>query len=144
MVNPGTPPLQLPQIKFLRRQAEDHLEELKSMRVTLPTITFDRSLIMYQKSRVVEILWLGRAHTDGDVFVYLPKEKVIVTGDALQGWMPYMGDGYTYDWIKTLESFSVGAQEEASDVVVLAGVPHEGVNSGKQVFQRGVRTRGVA
>jgi len=72
--------------------------------VTLPTITFDRSLILYQKSRVVEILWLGRAHTDGDVFVYLPKEKVIATGDALQGWMPYMGDGYPYDWIKTLEN----------------------------------------
>jgi len=99
---------------------------------------------MYQKSRVVEILWLGRAHTDGDVFVYLPKEKVIASGDALQGWMPYMGDGYPYDWIKTLESFSVGAREEASDVVVLAGVTHEGVNSGKQVFQRGLRTRGVA
>jgi glyoxylase-like metal-dependent hydrolase (beta-lactamase superfamily II) len=86
------------------RQAEDYLEELKAMRVTLPTITFDRSLILYQKSRVVEILWLGRAHTDGDVFVYLPKEKVIASGDALQGWMPYMGDGYPYDWIKTLEN----------------------------------------
>jgi glyoxylase-like metal-dependent hydrolase (beta-lactamase superfamily II) len=97
-------PQQKAKIQENLRQAEDYLEELKSMRVTLPTITFDRSLILYQKSRVVEILWLGRAHTDGDVFVYLPKEKVIATGDALQGWMPYMGDGYPYDWIKTLEN----------------------------------------
>jgi glyoxylase-like metal-dependent hydrolase (beta-lactamase superfamily II) len=86
------------------RQTEEYLEELKSMRVTLPTMTFDRSLIMYQKSRVVEILWLGRAHTEGDVFVYLPNEKVIASGDALQGYMPYMADGYPYDWIKTLEN----------------------------------------
>ena len=85
------------------KQAEDYLEELKAMRVALPSITFDRSLILHRKSRTVQILWLGKAHTDGDVFVYLPKEKFIATGDALQGWIPYMGDSYPYDWIKTLE-----------------------------------------
>ncbi len=85
------------------KQAEDYLEELKVMRVALPSITFDRSLILHRKSRTVQILWLGKAHTDGDVFVYLPKEKFIATGDALQGWIPYMGDSYPYDWIKTLE-----------------------------------------
>src|SRR5262249_265661 len=66
-------------------------------------MTFDRSLILHRKSRTVEILWLGRAHTDGDVFVFLPKEKVLVTGDALHGWTPYMGDSYPYDWVKTLD-----------------------------------------
>ncbi len=86
------------------RQAEEYLSELKSMQVTLPTITFDRSLILHHGSRTVEILWLGKAHTDGDVFIYLPKEKVIASGDALQGWTPYMGDGYPYDWIKTLDN----------------------------------------
>src|SRR6476646_807947 len=72
--------------------AEGYLAELKSMQITLPTMTFDRSLILHRKSRTVEILWLGRAHTDGDVFVFLPKEKVLVTGDALHGWTPYMAD----------------------------------------------------
>jgi len=86
------------------RQDEAYLAELKTMQVTLPTITFDRSLIIHRKSRNVHILWLGKAHTDGDIFVYLPKEKVIASGDALQGWLPYMGDGYPYDWIKTLEA----------------------------------------
>lgn len=84
-------------------EAEAYLAELKSMQITLPTMTFDRSLILHRKSRTVEILWLGRAHTDGDVFVFLPKEKVLVTGDALHGWTPYMGDSYPYDWIKTLD-----------------------------------------
>ena len=84
-------------------EAEAYFAELKSMQITLPTMTFDRSLILHRKSRTVEILWLGRAHTDGDVFVFLPKEKVLVTGDALHGWTPYMGDSYPYDWIKTLD-----------------------------------------
>jgi len=57
-------------------QAEAYLAELKTMQFTLPTMTFDRSVILRRKSRTVQILWLGRGHTDGDVFVFLPKEKI--------------------------------------------------------------------
>ena len=70
-------------------QAEAYLAELKSVHVTLPSVTFDHSLILHRPSKTVEILWLGNAHTNGDVFVYLPREKVLVTGDALHGWTPY-------------------------------------------------------
>jgi glyoxylase-like metal-dependent hydrolase (beta-lactamase superfamily II) len=52
----------------------------------------------------IEILQLGRAHTDGDVFIYLPKEKVVATGDALIDWMPFMNDGYPEDWARTLDT----------------------------------------
>jgi glyoxylase-like metal-dependent hydrolase (beta-lactamase superfamily II) len=110
------------------RQAEDYLAELKSMQVTLPTMTFDHSLILHRKSRTVEILWLGKAHTDGDVFVYLPKEKVLVTGDALHGWTPYMGDSYPYDWIRTLD-----AAEKLDFQHVIGG--HGDVIEGKERFE---------
>ena len=85
-------------------QAEAYLAELKSMQVTLPSVTFDHSLILHRPSKTVEVLWLGNAHTNGDVFVYLPREKVLVTGDALHGWTPYMGDSYPFDWIQTLDA----------------------------------------
>ena len=81
------------------QQAEAYFTELKSMQVTLPTMTFDRSLILYRKTRTVEIFWLGNAHTNGDIWIFLPKEKIIFTGDALHGWTPFMGDSYPYDWI---------------------------------------------
>ncbi len=106
---------------------EAYLAELKSMQITLPTMTFDRSLILHRKSRTVELLWLGRAHTDGDVFVFLPKEKVLVTGDTLHGWTPYMGDSYPYDWIKTLD-----VAEKLDFDYVIAG--HGDVMRGKQTF----------
>src|SRR5215467_14050926 len=109
-------------------EAEAYLAELKSMQVTLPTMTFDRSFILHRKSRTVEILWLGRAHTDGDVFVFLPKEKVLVTGDALHGWTPYMGDSYPYDWIKTLD-----VAEKLDFDYVIGG--HGDVMRGKQTFE---------
>jgi glyoxylase-like metal-dependent hydrolase (beta-lactamase superfamily II) len=98
------------------------------MQVTLPTMTFDRSLILRRGGRTVEILWLGRAHTDGDVFVFLPNEKVIVTGDALHGWTPFMGDSYPYDWIQTLD-----AAEKLDFTSVLGG--HGDVMHGKLRFE---------
>jgi glyoxylase-like metal-dependent hydrolase (beta-lactamase superfamily II) len=110
------------------RQAESYLGELKLMQVTLPTMTFDRSLILRRGSRTVEILWLGRAHTDGDVFVFLPKEKVLVTGDALHGWTPFMGDSYPYEWIQTLD-----AAEKLDFDSVLGG--HGDVMHGKVRFE---------
>ena len=109
-------------------EAEDYFAELKSMQVTLPTMTFDHSLILHRKSKTVEILWLGKAHTDGDVFVYLPKEKVLATGDALHGWTPFMGDSYPYDWIQTLD-----AAEKLDFNYVIGG--HGDVMQGKQKFE---------
>ena len=41
------------------------------------------SVTLKEDGREIQVLVLGRAHTDGDVFIYLPKEKVIATGDAL-------------------------------------------------------------
>src|SRR5260370_31269214 len=67
-------------------------------------MTVDRRLILHRDSRTVEILWMGRAHTDGDLCVFLPNEKVLATGDALHGWTPTMRDSYPYDWIQTLDA----------------------------------------
>jgi cyclase len=110
------------------QQAEAYFAELKSMQVTLPTLTFDRSLILHRKTRTVEIFWLGNAHTNGDIWVYLPKEKVLVTGDALHGWTPFMGDSYPFDWIQTLD-----AAEKLDFDQVLGG--HGDVMQGKQKFE---------
>ena len=110
------------------QQAEGYLAELESMQVTLPTLTFDRSLILYRKERTVQILWLGNGHTNGDVWVYLPKEKIIICGDALHGWTPFMGDSYPFDWIQTLD-----AAEKLDFDQALGG--HGDVMHGKEKFE---------
>jgi cyclase len=110
------------------RQAEAYLAELQSMQVSLPTMTFDRSLIIHRKSRTVQILWLGYAHTDGDVFVYLPNDRVLVTGDALHGWTPFMADSFPSQWIQTLD-----AAEKLDFDQVIGG--HGEVMQGKQKFE---------
>ncbi|HZO42816.1 MAG TPA: MBL fold metallo-hydrolase [Methylomirabilota bacterium] len=88
------------------RLAESYLAEVRGLKPALPTIAFEKTMKLYRRDREIHLLHLGRAHTEGDVFVYLPKEKVVITGDAMIGWTPYMGDGYPEDWAGTLDNLA--------------------------------------
>lgn len=88
---------------------KSYLEELKNITITLPTITFERSLILHRKApdgsdRAIHIYYFGKGHTRGDVVVYLPKERVVVTGDLLTNGIPFMRDAYPSLWVGTLEA----------------------------------------
>ncbi len=85
------------------RLAKAYLAEVRTLQPALPTIAFEQTMTLYRRDREIHLLHLGRAHTEGDVFVYLPKEKIVITGDAMIGWTPYMGDGYPEDWAGTLD-----------------------------------------
>jgi cyclase len=84
------------------QQAEAYLEELKHLKPTLPTRTVTSSVTLNEQGREIQVLLLGRAHTSGDVFIYMPREKVVATGDALIDWMPFLNDGYPEEWVQTL------------------------------------------
>lgn len=83
---------------------EAYLKEMSPARVTLPTLTFDRRLVIHRGGREVHLLFLGRAHTAGDVVAYIPSERVIATGDLMHGLLPYMGDGFPDEWPATLRA----------------------------------------
>jgi cyclase len=85
------------------RLAEAYQAEVGALKPALPTMAFERTMTLYRRDREIQLLYLGRAHTEGDVFVYLPEEKVVITGDAVIGWTPFMGDGYPEDWVGTLD-----------------------------------------
>ena len=65
-----------------------------------PKETFTKSPhVMQDARRRVEFLFFGWAHTRGDGFVYLPKERVLCTGDAVvNGPYNYTGDGNVKNW----------------------------------------------
>ena len=85
-------------------QQEDYLRELKTLELVLPDLTFDKSLILHRPGMDIVLLFLGRGHTSGDVVAYLPKQRVVATGDLLHGWMPFMGDSYPTEWVATLDA----------------------------------------
>jgi glyoxylase-like metal-dependent hydrolase (beta-lactamase superfamily II) len=83
---------------------ESYLDELKTLQITIPNLTFDRSLILWAGDREIRLLYFGEGHTRGDIFIYLPKEKVLITGDMLTGGLPFMRDAVPLAWAGTLES----------------------------------------
>jgi len=101
----ATNPEQKANLETNLQQTEAFFEELKSLKPALPTraVSGPRTTLN-EHGREIQLLLLGRAHTDGDIFIYLPQEKVIATGDAVVDWMPFLGDGYPEDWIQTLHA----------------------------------------
>ena len=78
--------------------------ELNRSTAEPPQQTFDKiPYVIDDGSRRVEFHFLGWAHTRGDGFAYLPKERVLCTGDAVTNG-PYngMGDGYAANWPKVV------------------------------------------
>lgn len=59
----------------------------------------------------IQILNLGRAHTGGDLLVYLPKDKIMFMSEVyLRGVFPAMRSAYPSEWVETIK------KAEAMDV----------------------------
>jgi glyoxylase-like metal-dependent hydrolase (beta-lactamase superfamily II) len=80
--------------------------------LTHPDIIYDDALTVDLGGREVELRWLGRAHTEGDTAVWLPKERVLFAGDLVEASAaPYCGDAYILDWPATLANVrALGAE----------------------------------
>src|SRR5690606_2141258 len=73
--------------------------------LTWPTVTFNDRMTVYLGKRRVDLMFLGRAHTAGDIVAYVPDENVMFTGDIVEYKSAcYCGDGHFSDWPATLEA----------------------------------------
>lgn len=92
-----------------KRWAETNRPDVKDLnRATAepPKQTFETTpFVLDDGTRRVEFHFLGWAHTRGDGFVYLPKEQVLATGDAIvNGAYNFMGDGNVANWPKVADA----------------------------------------
>ena len=64
----------------------------------------------FQEAGAVDLMWMGRAHTDGDIIVYFPDFQIVVTGDlfnsggGLSRLIDYSSGGSIRDWTQTLDN----------------------------------------
>jgi glyoxylase-like metal-dependent hydrolase (beta-lactamase superfamily II) len=73
--------------------------------LTWPTTTFSQRMTVYLGRRRVELMRLGRAHTAGDIVVWIPDAQVMFTGDIVEHRSAcYCGDGHFSDWPGTLDA----------------------------------------
>ena len=86
---------------------EDYMNAIQEVVPTPPNITLQEKMTLFQVvadgSREIQLLHFGRAHTGGDVVIYLPQEKVAFTGDMMLPGLAYMGDGHVDEWPASLE-----------------------------------------
>lgn len=76
--------------------------EVGAVRVTPPNLTFDTTLRLHLGAREIALHYFGRAHTGGDIFIHLPADRLLFTGDVAQdGGIPFMTDGYVAEWVTT-------------------------------------------
>lgn len=69
-----------------------------------PSVLFPQELFFEDDHHRVELRWFGIAHTRGDALAWLPKEKILFTGDVcVNGPQNNVADGNILEWIKTLE-----------------------------------------
>jgi glyoxylase-like metal-dependent hydrolase (beta-lactamase superfamily II) len=83
---------------------EAEQRQLAEIKPTPPTMTYASSMTLYRGQREIRLLFLGRGHTPGDTVVFLPRERIVCTGDLMESRLAYMGDGIFDEWITTLDA----------------------------------------
>lgn len=104
-------------------------KDIAESSLKVPSIVFDDKLILDDGQQRAELLFLGHAHTPGDALLYLPKHKVLCTGDScLNGAYNYTGHSDTASWIRVME------RAQQLDVKLIC--PGHGPLAGKELLEK--------
>jgi cyclase len=83
---------------------ENNLASQKELRLVPPNVTLKSEMTLFRGGREIQIRYLGRGHTAGDVVVFLPRERIVITGDFLTAGMSNLSDSYPDEWADSLEA----------------------------------------
>lgn len=113
-------PPELGKLKALLEEDRFFLRQKTSVRHTPANLTFSDQMRVYLGGREIQVLHYGRAVTPGDTFLYLPNEKILVTGDLLVNPVSFALGCYPTGWLEALERMD---RLEASIIVPGHGEP---------------------
>lgn len=86
--------------------------------LTRPTHTVDDVMDIDLGGRLVQLLHLGRGHTEGDLVVWLPAERICFAGDLVEGEAAlYTGDAFHREWMTS----TLDAVAELGAVTLVGG-----------------------
>jgi glyoxylase-like metal-dependent hydrolase (beta-lactamase superfamily II) len=77
--------------------------EFMRTKVSPPDWLFDNELTLLRGDRTIQVQHLGKGNTEGDVVVWLPREKVLASGDLVVAPIPYGFGSFPAEWIDTLD-----------------------------------------
>jgi len=72
--------------------------------VVSPDVIIDKQTTLKIGGLTFEIDYLGAAHSDGDLSLYIVEDKVLFSGDIIfEGRIPYVGDADTKLWLESIK-----------------------------------------
>ena len=119
------------------KTGQEHLAQFKKMgipgledtRIVIPDISYQQGLDIIFGRFNLQIRYLGKGHTDSDTIIYIPEEKVLITGDLVfNGKIPFAGHAYISEWIKRVEEL------EKFDANII--IPGHGAVGDKSMIQK--------
>ena len=66
-------------------------------------LTFRERLTLADDDVPLDVMFLGRANTDGDAVVHAPRQRVVAAGDIVVHPLPYASASYPTEWVGVLE-----------------------------------------
>jgi cyclase len=85
-------------------QRSAFMRRMSALRILVPGLTIDDNLSLIDGAREVEMIFMGPGHTEGDLVLILPQEKIAFLGDMFfHEAIPNVEDAHMLDWIKALQ-----------------------------------------
>ena len=87
------------------RQRQEFVDRMSKIKVLPPILTLDDRLTIRDATREIQVLNVGNGHTDGDVVLFLPRERIAFLGDLFfHRALPNTQDSFLLAWIATLDA----------------------------------------
>jgi glyoxylase-like metal-dependent hydrolase (beta-lactamase superfamily II) len=85
---------------------DDHRGEIAATEVVIPDQTFSDMHVVDLGDRIIELVFLGRGHTSGDIVVRVPDADAVLVGDLVEeSAKPWIGmDSWPLEWPATLDA----------------------------------------
>lgn len=102
IADPSTAPDRVERAKKMKADFAAFAENYAGTHVVPPTETFSIGVLIDDPAVPVEVKYLGRANTAGDAVVWLPKQKIAMSGDMVVWPTPFGFFSFPGDWVQSL------------------------------------------
>ena len=108
--------------QILNRMIGYNRDKADDTRLVLPTISFTDKYVVKLGNLVIEALYLGPAHSPGDISVWIPSKKLVIAGDMAfhERLLPIFSHTNTKEWIATWDN----EFEKLNPIYVIPGHGH--------------------
>lgn len=97
---------QVAELKTTLTDVRKDIDGIKKIIPVLPNLTYSERMVISDKKREIQFLYFGVANTSGDAIVFLPSEKILITGDLVVHPSPYESGMFSPEWLEVMKKMN--------------------------------------